>query len=35
MAFTVLTAADAFWRPSNQMGVLNTDLGRVDDLTYR
>src|SRR5262245_15423902 len=28
MAYTVLTAADAFWRPSNQMGVLNTDLGR-------
>ena len=26
MAFTVLPAADAFWRPSNQMGVLNTDL---------
>lgn len=22
----VLHAADAFWRPSNQMGVLNTDL---------
>jgi uncharacterized cupin superfamily protein len=28
MAYTVLAAADAFWRPSNQMGVLNTDLGR-------
>jgi quercetin dioxygenase-like cupin family protein len=28
MAYTVLGAADAFWRPSNQMGVLNTDLGR-------
>jgi quercetin dioxygenase-like cupin family protein len=28
MAFTVLTAADAFWRPSNQMGVLNTDLAK-------
>jgi len=26
MAFRVLPAADAFWRPSNQMGVLNTDL---------
>jgi uncharacterized cupin superfamily protein len=26
MAFRVLSAADAFWRPSNQMGVLNTDL---------
>jgi uncharacterized cupin superfamily protein len=24
----VLHAADAFWRPSNQMGVLNTDLAR-------
>jgi len=28
MAFRVLHAADAFWRPSNQMGVLNTDLAR-------
>jgi uncharacterized cupin superfamily protein len=28
MAYTVLAAGDAFWRPSNQMGVLNTDLGR-------
>jgi len=26
MAFRVLPAADAFWRKSNQMGVLNTDL---------
>ena len=26
MSFTVLPAEDAFWRPSNQMGVLNTDL---------
>src|SRR5829696_2749867 len=26
MSFRVLSAADAFWRPSNQMGVLNTDL---------
>jgi quercetin dioxygenase-like cupin family protein len=24
----VLPADDAFWRPSNQMGVLNTDLAR-------
>lgn len=24
----VLAAADAFWRPSNQMGVANTDLAR-------
>ena len=28
MTYRVLAAADAFWRPSNQMGVLNTDLGR-------
>lgn len=27
MGYRVLTAADAFWRPSNQMGVDNTDLG--------
>ena len=26
MAYRVLAAADAFWRPSNQMGVLNTNL---------
>lgn len=26
MSHRVLTAADAFWRPSNLMGVLNTDL---------
>lgn len=25
---TILHAADAFWRPSNQMGVLNTDLAK-------
>jgi uncharacterized cupin superfamily protein len=25
--YRVLHAADAFWRPSNAMGVLNTDLG--------
>jgi len=24
----VLHAGDAFWRPSNQLGVLNTDLGK-------
>jgi len=24
----LLTAADAYWRPSNQMGVLNTDLAK-------
>ena len=28
MAYRVLPAAEAFWRPSNQMGVPNTDLGR-------
>jgi uncharacterized cupin superfamily protein len=28
MGFRVLHAADAFWRPSNQMGVLNTDLAK-------
>ena len=28
MSFRVLPAADAFWRPSNQMGVLNTDLAK-------
>ncbi len=26
--YRVLPAADAHWRPSNQMGVLNTDLAR-------
>ena len=28
MSFRVLTAEEAFWRPSNQMGVLNTDLAK-------
>lgn len=28
MSFSVLPAADAFWRPSNAMGVLNTDLAK-------
>lgn len=28
MGFTVLDAGQAFWRPSNQMGVLNTDLAK-------
>jgi uncharacterized cupin superfamily protein len=28
MSFSVLPAAEAFWRPSNQMGVLNTDLAK-------
>jgi uncharacterized cupin superfamily protein len=28
VAFRVLHAADSFWRPSNQMGVANTDLAK-------
>ena len=28
MSFRVLAAADAFWRRSNQMGVMNTDLAK-------
>jgi uncharacterized cupin superfamily protein len=28
MAFRMLRAGDAFWRESNQMRVLNTDLGK-------
>lgn len=28
MGYRALPAADAFWRPSNQMGVLNTDLAK-------
>jgi uncharacterized cupin superfamily protein len=28
MTYRLLPAADAHWRPSNQMGVDNTDLGR-------
>ncbi len=28
MAYRMLSAADAHWRPSNQMRVENTDLGR-------
>lgn len=28
MAYSLLTADDALWRPSNQMGVLNTDLAK-------
>ena len=28
MAHRVLSASEAFWRRSNQMGVLNTDLGK-------
>lgn len=28
MAYRLLRSADAFWRPSNQMGVPNSDLGK-------
>lgn len=28
MTYAVLRAEDQFWRPSNQMGVLNTDLAK-------
>jgi uncharacterized cupin superfamily protein len=28
MGFSVIDASDAFWRPSNQMRVLNTDLAK-------
>jgi uncharacterized cupin superfamily protein len=28
MGFSVLNAADSFWRPSNQMGVANTNLAQ-------
>ncbi|MGI8631189.1 MAG: cupin domain-containing protein [Solirubrobacterales bacterium] len=28
MGYRMLPAADAYWRPSNQMGVLNTDLAK-------
>lgn len=28
MSHTILRAEDAYWRPSNQMGVLNTDLAK-------
>lgn len=31
MAHRVLSADEAFWRPSNQMGVLNTDLAKQLD----
>lgn len=33
MPHRLLKAADAFWRPSNQMGVLNTDLGKQLEAT--
>ena len=28
MGYRLLAAEDAFWRPSNQMGVMNTDLAK-------
>jgi quercetin dioxygenase-like cupin family protein len=31
MSHRVLPASDAFWRPSNQMGILNADLARQLD----
>ena len=33
MAYRVLPADEAFWRPSNQMGVLNTDLAKQLEAT--
>ena len=31
MSYRILTAEEAFWRPSNQMGVMNTDLAKQLD----
>jgi uncharacterized cupin superfamily protein len=28
VAYRTLPVSEAFWRPSNQMGILNTDLGK-------
>jgi quercetin dioxygenase-like cupin family protein len=33
MAYRLLRSADAFWRPSNQMRVENTDLGKQLEAT--
>lgn len=33
MSYRLLRAADAFWRESNQMGVLNTDLAKQLEAT--
>lgn len=33
MGYSLLKAEDAFWRPSNQMGVSNTDLGKQLEAT--
>jgi uncharacterized cupin superfamily protein len=34
MGFHVLAASDAYWRPSNQMGVQNTDLAKQLDAEH-
>lgn len=34
MGYSTLRAADAFWRPSNQMGIENTDLGKQLDAEH-
>ena len=33
MGYRLLAAEDAFWRPSNQMGVMNTDLAKQVNAT--
>lgn len=33
MSYRTLSAQDAFWRPSNQMGVMNTDLAKQLEAT--
>ena len=33
MSYRVLAPAEAFWRPSNQLGVLNTDLAKQLEAT--
>ena len=33
MSFRVLPADDAFWRPSNMLGILNTDLAKQLEAT--
>jgi quercetin dioxygenase-like cupin family protein len=33
VSYRVLAAEDAYWRPSNQMGVLNTDLAKQLEAT--
>ena len=30
MGYRVLDAGEAHWRPSNQMGIANTDFGNLD-----